>query len=145
MTAAALLDRLDKVRRTGPGTWIACCPAHDDRGPSLSVRETDGGRTLVYCFAGCSIGEVVGAAGIQLSDLFPPRDPDRIDHRKRGERRPFPAADALRCVAQESLLVAIAASRLGSGHPLDDEGRARLLLAAGRLQSAAEIAGVNRG
>ena len=44
MTAVALLDRLDKVRPTGAGTWVARCPAHDDRGPSLSVRELDDGR-----------------------------------------------------------------------------------------------------
>lgn len=27
-----LLAHLDKVKRTGAGTWTACCPAHDDHG-----------------------------------------------------------------------------------------------------------------
>ncbi|MSQ55589.1 MAG: DNA primase, partial [Betaproteobacteria bacterium] len=34
MTATTLLDRLDGVRATGPGRWIAQCPAHPDKRPS---------------------------------------------------------------------------------------------------------------
>lgn len=45
MEIGILLDRLDKVKKTGKGAWSACCPSHTDRGPSLSIRETDGGRT----------------------------------------------------------------------------------------------------
>ena len=44
--------------KIGP-EWIAHCPAHDDRTPSLSVRETDGGQVLVYCHAGCDQGRVI--------------------------------------------------------------------------------------
>ena len=142
MTAAALLDRLDRVRRTGAGTWIARCPAHDDKGPSLSVRELDDGRTLVHCFAGCDVHEVVAAVGLDLADLFPPRPEGTLDHRQRGERRPFPATDALRILAREALHVGLVASRLGNGHALDDEGRARLLIAAQRIDAALAAAGV---
>jgi hypothetical protein len=39
-----LLDRLQGVKRTGPSRWIARCPAHEDRRPSLAVRELDDGR-----------------------------------------------------------------------------------------------------
>ena len=47
MIAAKLLDRLPGVRKTGPGRWIAPCPAHEDRRPSLSIRELeDGSRFL---------------------------------------------------------------------------------------------------
>lgn len=59
------------------GTWvrgrgICCCPAHDDRTPSLSVTI---GRSaiLFHCFAGCSIDEVLRAlsgAGVRAADLF---------------------------------------------------------------------------
>lgn len=38
--------------RTGNG-WTARCPAHEDRNPSLSIREGREGRVLVKCFAGC--------------------------------------------------------------------------------------------
>jgi hypothetical protein len=28
--------------------WMACCPAHDDRNPSLSIRDSDHDKVLVY-------------------------------------------------------------------------------------------------
>jgi hypothetical protein len=50
--APAFLDRLRGVRKTRGG-WMACCPVHDDREPSLGVWLLPGGRTFVKCFAGC--------------------------------------------------------------------------------------------
>ena len=41
MGVTNLLSTLNKVKQTGPGRWIACCPAHVDKHPSLSVRETE--------------------------------------------------------------------------------------------------------
>jgi len=69
--AQKLLNRLEKVRRTGEGRYVACCPAHDDRTPSLSIKECDDGRLLVHCFAGCPTGDVLTAVGLSLGDLFP--------------------------------------------------------------------------
>jgi len=39
------------ARRCGDG-WLACCPAHEDRHPSLSIKVADD-RLLLHCFAGC--------------------------------------------------------------------------------------------
>ena len=75
MSIDALLSRLEKVRNTGPDSWSACCPAHDDKGPSLSIRDADG-KLLIHCFAGCSVHDVVGAVGLDIADLFPPRESD---------------------------------------------------------------------
>ena len=61
------LARLNGVRRSGKG-FKALCPAHPDRNPSLSVRETNG-RILVKCFAGCSTKDVCEALGIEMDDL----------------------------------------------------------------------------
>ena len=47
-------------RRSGHD-WIARCPAHDDRKPSLSVREAKDGRVLIRCHAGCDQETVVAA------------------------------------------------------------------------------------
>lgn len=69
-----ILDRLDGVRRTGDGRAMARCPAHQDRRPSLSVSEGDDGRVLVYCFAGCGVEAIVASVGLDLADLFPPRE-----------------------------------------------------------------------
>ena len=55
-----LLAGLDKVSKVGSG-WKACCPAHDDHKPSLSLRESRRGRILVRCRSGCSQDEVIGA------------------------------------------------------------------------------------
>jgi type IV pilus biogenesis protein CpaD/CtpE len=143
MGADVLLSKLDGVKRTGPGRWLAKCPAHEDRRASLAIRESDDGRTLAHCFAGCSIHEVVAAAGLEISDLFPPRSADPA-HAGKMERRPFPAADILRAVAFEALVVGCAASTLGAGGVLTDADRTRLLLAAQRIQAALDAGGLNR-
>jgi hypothetical protein len=68
VTALELLPRLKGLRRTARG-WIARCPAHPDRSPSLSVCERQG-RVLLHCFAGCATEAVSGALGIKMADLF---------------------------------------------------------------------------
>ena len=68
----ALLARLEGVRRTGPSSWMARCPAHPDRNPSLSVSVKEG-KVLVHCFAGCAPEAVLGAVGLTWRDL---REPD---------------------------------------------------------------------
>ena len=72
MSADELVNRLDHVRQVGPGKWISRCPAHDDRSPSLSIRELEDGRTLVHCFGGCGAIDVLDAVGLDYSALFPP-------------------------------------------------------------------------
>ena len=88
-----LLSRLDKVKATGPGKWIACCPAHDDRNPSLGVTEKGDGALLLKCWAGCETSDVVAAVGLTMADLFP-RRPDspyppgqRLSAEERAERQ----------------------------------------------------------
>ena len=61
-----VLSRLDGIRSSGPNRWMARCPAHSDRTPSLSVRWT-GDRVLLYCFAGCSYQDIVNALGLSPS------------------------------------------------------------------------------
>lgn len=68
MTAPQILARLQRVRRSGDG-WIAQCPAHQDRSPSLSIREGDR-KILLHCFAGCPVEDVCLAIGINIRDLF---------------------------------------------------------------------------
>ena len=65
-----VLARLKGVRKSLHG-WVACCPAHSDREPSLSIGLGDEGQVLLTCFAGCSLEQIVEAMGITLADLFP--------------------------------------------------------------------------
>lgn len=132
MSVESLLQKLDKVKPRGPGKWSACCPAHDDKWPSLSVRELEDGRVLVHCFAGCSAVEVVQAVGLNLTDLFPEQE---ISHGRR-EKRPFLSSDALRAIGFEALVVCAAAAALASGEPLSAVDRERLIAAGERIQAA---------
>jgi len=68
MSAAAVLEKLQGVRRKGE-QWMARCPAHEDKGPSLSMRD-ENGKVLLHCFAGCTIESICGALEIKVNDLF---------------------------------------------------------------------------
>lgn len=67
MTIHELLSRLGKVKKTAGG-YAACCPAHDDKNPSLSVAEKEG-KILIKCFAGCATETVLAALGLEFGDL----------------------------------------------------------------------------
>ncbi|HET9904099.1 MAG TPA: toprim domain-containing protein [Xanthobacteraceae bacterium] len=41
--------------------WMARCPVHDDREPSLSIADARGGKVLVRCHAGCDQRDVIAA------------------------------------------------------------------------------------
>jgi 5S rRNA maturation endonuclease (ribonuclease M5) len=69
MPIEKLLSRLN-AKRSGEG-YIANCPAHEDRKPSLSINEGRDGRVLLHCHAGCSTDDVLAAAGLTKRDLFP--------------------------------------------------------------------------
>lgn len=64
-----LLSRLQGIRRSGNG-FVARCPAHDDRTPSLSITEGRDGRALLNCHAGCSPEQVLEALSLTWDDLF---------------------------------------------------------------------------
>ena len=70
-----VLARLEGVKRVGRG-WVARCPAHPDRNPSLSVGVGADGRVLLKCFAGCDLHAILDAIGLEVRDLFP-GEPDR--------------------------------------------------------------------
>lgn len=72
-----LLSRLEKVKSNGAGKWLACCPAHADKSPSLSLKAETNGKILVYCFGGCTVTEVLGAIGMSSADLMPETLPDK--------------------------------------------------------------------
>lgn len=139
MSADSLLSMLDGVKRTGQGKWLARCPSHEDRTASLSIRELDDGRVLVHCFAGCDVHEVVGSVGLRIDDLFPPRE---IEHGK-PERRPFPAADILRAIAHETMIVYLSAQAVAKGEVLPESDLQRLLVAASRIQAALTAGGIS--
>ena len=70
MTVDEFLDRLDDAKPVGDGQWLARCPGHDDRRPSLAVGLGNDERVLLNCYAGCTSEEIVHAMNLTLADLF---------------------------------------------------------------------------
>lgn len=68
MTAGEIAQALGG-RRCGRG-WMARCPAHQDRSPSLSIAERNG-KLLFFCHAGCAWKNV--AAALRARGLWPDR------------------------------------------------------------------------
>ena len=141
--AGRLLSRLDGVKQTGADRWIARCPAHGDKRPSLSIRQTDDGRLLLHCWAGCEAAEVVQAAGLGLADLFPPK-PAGHHAGPLPKRSRWDGPDAWRCVQHEAAIAAIAAADAAAGREVSAEDAERAGLAADRLADAVGVLGVTR-
>jgi putative DNA primase/helicase len=59
MTAETIAKALGG-RKAG-AAWMARCPAHDDRAPSLSIADARDGKVLVRCHAGCDQRDVIAA------------------------------------------------------------------------------------
>ncbi|MBE7562242.1 hypothetical protein H7F10_04560 [Acidithiobacillus sp. HP-6] len=135
-----VLSSLDSVKKTAPDRWMAKCPAHNDRRPSLSVRETEDGTVLLHCFAGCGAQEITSALGLSGSDLFPPSD--RYSVTNTGPtRRTVDYKSALLGIHTEAVVVASAAVALANGEALDDSAVERLLTAERRVSDAILMAG----
>lgn len=134
-----LISRLRKVKRTGNGQFIACCPAHNDRSPSLSIREVEDGRVLLNCLAGCATEDVLSAVGLDFKDISPEKP---IFHKAKPIKPRVYSTDALRIIQQESRIVIFAAYELRKNRPMNDDDLARLELAMERINTATEMANV---
>lgn len=130
--AEDLIERLEKVKGRN-GSWTACCPAHADRGPSLAIRELEDGRILLHCFAGCSVHSVLAAVGMDMTDLFPPRD---IPGGAKPVKPAFYASDLLKIIAFEALVVQVAAFDMAHGKTPSENDQQRLLQAYQRIEEA---------
>lgn len=127
-----VLGALPSARQRG-GQWLARCPAHADKTPSLHIGEKPDGVVVLHCFAGCEPSEVVAAIGLELADLFPapPLHAPGGSHRREIVRRPsrLSPLDALRLLQREASIIVLAGLRLRDTQPLSDDDRARLLTA----------------
>lgn len=144
--------------RWGRGRGMCCCPAHDDRTPSLSVSL---GRTaiLVHCFAGCSNAAVLAALerrGVRPRELFDgsgePLPVHEVQHHAdRNARRLWRAAGVLRGSPAEAYLAARGITRyspqlrFAGKTPLGPRGAVRFLPAMlAAVRSDAGVVAVHR-
>ena len=138
MTAVALLDRLERVRQTGPGRWVARCPSHEDRSPSLSIREVDG-RVLLHDFGGCETGDVLAALGLSMSDLF-----ERpLGTFARSSSEVVPARDVLEILDHEITVASLILADVLDSRTVDNNQWSRLAQCAGRIEERAPMPAVD--
>ena len=135
--AAKLLDRLEAVKQTGPGRWLARCPAHPDKSPSLTICETDQRMTLIHCFAGCEPGDVLAAIGLTMSDLFPEKSPR---HSYPASHSSIPARDLLVILDHELTVAALILNDIVTRRSASEVQGQRLCLAAARVGKARDMA-----
>ena len=139
--AEKFVQRLGKVKGRN-GSWTAQCPAHEDKSPSLSVRETEDGRVLVHCFGGCDVQSVLGAVGMDMTDLFPERTERYDGHTSKQVKPAFYASDLLRIASFECLVVMIAAYDMRRGKKLSESDMDRLQVAQQRIEEVVQYANV---
>ncbi len=130
----AILEHLDGVRQTRPSRWIARCPAHEDRSPSLSISEVDD-RVLLHDFGGCATSAVLAALGLSLSDLF---EKPLASYVRTASPR-IPATDVLIALDHE-LTVAVLLLQDAAGRTLDAQEQARFALSVSRIKSGLNYA-----
>jgi DNA-binding transcriptional ArsR family regulator len=78
-TLQNVLSRLHGVRQLSNGSWMAQCPAHGDKEPSLHV-SLQSEKVLLHCFAGCSFEAICRALNIEPKKLFPHEEPGGNHH-----------------------------------------------------------------
>ncbi len=135
MSLETLIDRLDCVRETGYGKYVARCPAHDDKSPSLAIKECGDGRILLHCFSLCETEDVLSALGLTFADVMPERVGEM--HTYKPVRQRFDARQVLAGLSHEVMVVCLIADRLAG--VANDVDQSRLLLAGVRLNTALDI------
>jgi hypothetical protein len=141
VSVGALLDRLDGVKQTGHGRWLARCPAHEDRSPSLSIRELDDGRILLHDFGGCGTDDVLAALGLEMAALFPARLPGTGPARSyAATHSKIAARDLLELVSFEMSVAAILIDGIVRSTTVDAAIWKRLAQAAARIGAARDHA-----
>ena len=120
MTAETIAKALGGHR--AGATWMARCPAHEDRSPSLSISAGKDGKVLVRCHAGCMQRDLIAA--LQERGLW--QTTGRVSGMANNHRRRIaeePDADALK--RSEAALAIWQASQAVEGTPVATYLRSR--------------------
>ncbi|MCF6204736.1 MAG: CHC2 zinc finger domain-containing protein [Methylococcaceae bacterium] len=125
MNIDQLLARLEKIRRTGDGKWLACCPAHNDKNPSLAIKQTDDGEILIHCFAGCDVESIVSSIDLSIADLMP----DNPTYKKGSKPPKFNKYELFDRMVYQSIILCIAIRQLINKEALTTEDQKRVLKA----------------
>lgn len=132
MSANILLSTLSRVKQTGADRWMACCPAHQDKTASLSIKALPDGRLLLHDFGGCGVEDVLGAIGLTFTDIMP----ERLQGDFKPVRFAFSALDALRALVTDLLFIRLCALSLAKGRELIAQDLDELFKSASRIENA---------
>ncbi|MEW8001048.1 MAG: hypothetical protein AB2777_21160 [Candidatus Thiodiazotropha endolucinida] len=129
-----VLHHLDKVREMGtPGKWMARCPSHKDKTPSLSI-SLRGESIALYCHAGCSTEDVLDSIGLTFSDLY---GKEKANYQAAIANRGKKALKHLNPYDVDVMVLRLAKEDLEGGRALSVEDMARVALAAERVKASA--------
>ena len=128
-----LLSKLDKAKPVGDGKWIACCPAHDDKSPSFTIKLTDDKKILLHCFGGCQVADILEAIGMDMSDLYP----DSATYQKGAKPPRFNKYELFDRLILEAATLSLSIRQLLDGNPLDERDLKRVLLAESTIDDIA--------
>ena len=116
-----LLNRFDGVRETGGGQYSCRCPAHEDKSNSLGIKQGDGDRIMMNCFAGCQTQDILSAVGLTFKDILPTND-----YNKEVKEKGFNQYSVLKMIRDEVLIIGLASVDIKKGKALDDKEHDRV-------------------
>jgi putative DNA primase/helicase len=121
MTAETIATALGG-RRAG-ATWMARCPVHADRSPSLSISAGKDGKVLVRCHAGCDQRDVIAA--LRARGLWDAHKRRPIRSLRKRDREPPPETDRDAMGRMEAALAIWRSSQAAEGTPVEAYLRSR--------------------
>ena len=124
------MNNFDGVRETGNGQYSCRCPAHEDKSASLGIKEGDGNRILLNCFAGCDVKSILESAGLEWKDILPD------NQLYQAEKHSFNPFAVLKMIRDEVLIIGLASADIRKGKPLNDKDHNRLLEAVANVRDA---------
>ena len=96
----------------------------------MGVKQGDGDRVLLNCFAGCDVKSILEAANLKWSDILP-------DNKLyQAEKHGFNPFSVLKMIRDEVLIIGLASVDLRNGKQLSDKEHDRLLKAVGNVRGA---------
>ena len=110
-----VLNRFDGVRETGSGQYSCRCPAHEDKSASLGIKQGDGDRILLNCFAGCDVLSILNSVGLEWKDILPNNELYQVEKHK------FNPFAVLKMIRDEVLIIGLASADIRKGKKLSDE------------------------
>ena len=124
------MNHFDGVRETGNGQYSCRCPAHEDKSASLGIKEGDGDRILLNCFAGCDVKSILESAGLEWKDILPDNQLYQAD------KHSFNPFAVLKMIRDEVLIKGLTRADIRKGKKLEDKEHDRLMKAIGNVRDA---------